>query len=225
MKKLFLMIFVVIFMMNCGYMETKKESLTRPVFEECETLYFNRFPIDFVPTYYVWNALYSQFVDSADMKEGTLFKIVKKPSIEKNIFTINDLKNKVDYTLIENIDLSSDFIYSIKTGLKEIGVIKQFDRDDIYKYTLISGDKSFFIEGTPRIQKTTGVNPDIIHSFNFVVRDDKNVICNIFKENYIFKNEYEIIIDRKINSLNDSTFVILTVFIDQILRENSLDFK
>ncbi len=227
MKKLLFLPFTVYLTLffGCGYMETKKENLKRPQFDRSETLYLNRSPVDFVPTYFVWDALYSQFLDSADMKEGTLFKIVKKPSIEKNIFTLDDIKNSSQIKLVESVDLSSDFLYTIKDGEKTTGLISKSGDDYRYKYLLTSNDKEFLINGKPLLQKTTGVNPDIIHSFDFEVSYNGTMLCSIFKENYIFKDEYEIIVNRNYNLLDDKIFVAITIFVDQILREEGLDFN
>ena len=229
MKKIISTILISIAMFSCGYIETKKESLTRPAFEEQETLYLNRFPIDIIPTFFVWNAKYSEFLDAEDAKEGTLFKAVKNPNIEKNIYTITDVKNKVDYKVMENIDLSNDFLYEITSNTKRIGYIKQIDKDDILNYIFVtndnSDDKFYRIEGKSRATKTTGINPDIVHSFNFEIKDEERVYCNIFKEYYIFKNEYEIIANKSQNKLENPIFVCISLFIDQILRENGYEYR
>ncbi len=210
-------------------METKKENLRRTSFAEQETLYLNRFPIDIIPTYYVWDAKYSEFLDMEDAKEGTLYKAINKPNIEKNIYSLSDIKNKTELTLIENIDPSSDFLYEITLGKKRVAVIKAIDKDDIFNYDLVINDHSsddfYRIEGKSKAMKTTGVNPDIIHGFGFDIKKEDLTYCSIFKEYYVFKNEYEIIVNKSQDIIDNSIFVCVSLFIDLILKENGYEFR
>lgn len=225
MKKLLFLIFIFFIALSCGYIEKRKENLVRPDFKYQETLYLNRSPADILPTYFVWNAQYSEFLDMEDLKEGTLYKAVKKADIEKNIYNISDIKAGLDYQLVENTDPSNDFIYKITINKTETGYIKQIDKNDILKYILCYDQKEYLLEGECRMTKTTGINDDIIQSFNFTIKDQDAVYAAVFKEFYIFKNEYEIIINKNQNKLNNTLFIILSVFIDQILKENGYEYK
>jgi hypothetical protein len=222
MRYFILTLIIIVMFFSCGYSDIKNENLTRPVFESQKIIYLDKAVFEFIPTFYVWNAKYASYMDSRDAKEGTLYKITKKADFSYNSFFVNNLKIKESCSINEEpseIPGDQSINYNIMENNIKIISIRQFNKTDNMLYEISYNNEKYSLEG--KINRTG----NIIHSFNFTLKKGDKTFVNIYKEYYYFKNEYEIIINRKEKDFKDITLISIGVFIDQLLKENGYEFR
>jgi hypothetical protein len=212
---------IIFFVFGCGYSEIRNQNLLRPVFDVQKTYYFDKSIFEFIPTYYVYNAKVSTYYDKKDREEGTLFKISKKADFSYNGFLVSDLKNNMSVILKQNDTTPENDIisYSIAENGKTLLSINQQSRFDFLKYDFIYNNEKYLLEG-----KINGIN-GIVNSFVFTLTRDGKAYVSFFKEYYYFKNEHEIIINRKEKQIGDIIYIATCAFIDQVLKENGYEFR
>jgi hypothetical protein len=212
----------VILFFGCGYSEVKNQNLLRPAFEIQKTYYSDKSIFEFLPTYYIYSSNPDNFYDLNEKKAGTLFKITKKADFAYNAFVINDLKNKRNVVLkeIKNARPGDERKnYSVTENDVTLMTISQRMKFDMFKYDLTIDNVKYSLEG-----KINGYN-NIVHSFVFNITDDNKTYAYIFREYNYFKNENEIIINRKEKAVGDILYVAACAFIEQILRENGYEYR
>ncbi len=225
MKKIAIL-FIIILSISCFSQQVKKENLTRSSFEYQKTFILRQMPVDFITIYNVWKYYpvdFTEFTNFKEMQEAKLFKVKQKITFIGNHFVISDKTSGKKFDLIEeyNIDSSSDGIitYKIHEDKKIIGTINQIYSNELFTYDFIYKDETYKIEGEI---KKFGQN---IHSFVFNIKTNDAILGTIFKQYKYFQNEYEIIINRAYNNIDDPIFICFGVFIDQILKENGYFYK
>jgi uncharacterized protein YxjI len=221
MKYIILIIFLAAVLLSCGFSDIKNESLKRPVFEHQKTLILDRYPVEIFPTYYVYSTKYGAFFDPQDQAEGTLYKINKNASIGKENFTVTDFKNKIIYSMKEenNVQDKEKAYYSISENGNKFCEIKAKFKSDFLKYDVMYKNELYSFEG--KINQFS----NIIHSIDFTLKDKDKILCSIYKQQYYFKDQYEVIINRKENPVDNLTYLSLAVFVDQVLNENGMIYK
>jgi hypothetical protein len=221
MKKYILLLTIISILFGCGFSDIRKEGLARPGFEFQKTYIMEKFPIEIIPTYNVFTTKFAAFQDPRDEKEGTIYKAVKSGSMIENIFNVTDIKNKTKYIMKQEND-SKDFdkiIYTISLDNKKFCRIEQKYKGNFLTFDVTYKDEKYKLSG--KINKFN----DIVYSFVFTIQKDEKNLGYIYKEFYYFKDEYEIILDRNKNPLDDLTYISFTVFADQILKENNHNYK
>jgi hypothetical protein len=221
MRKIFLFIFMLAILTSCGFYETRRQGVVRPTFEMQKTYVLIRYPVEIIPIYYVWTQKYTAFFEQRDLKDSVVFKATKDFSFSENKFTIEEAKTKKKYYLKEEENkMDKDrILYSItnKDGLN-IKISAKF-KDDFLVYEFIFNEDVYQFEG--KINKFA----EAIYSFDFVLKKNDIEIAHIFKEYTYFKNETEVIINKKVSKFDDLAYISLGVFVDQILRENGYNFR
>jgi len=212
---------LIIMLVSCSFFDSRKQGLARPAFETQKTYFLEKFVFMMFPSFNIYSTKYRTFFEEQDEKNGILFKASKLPTFGLNKIAVENVSQKVKYILEEERDprQNDKIIYSISKDKTKFCQISEKMKNDIYKFDIVYLNTNYSLEG--KINQFA----DAIHSFDFVVKKDGVELCHIFKEFYFFQNEYEIIINRKANPIDDLTYITFSLFIDQILKENGLEFK
>ena len=224
MKKIILFFIIFSIIISCNLQDIRVQNLTRPKYEFQKSYVLQQVPGEFFIFFDVWKYLPVDFIDFATIKQmndAKAFTVMQKIKLVDNEYVIFDriankkylLKQEFSKTLDDYIDFTISYENNI------IGKIDQVDINDQWYYEYTQGDKKYTITGEI---KKSGTD---IQSFEFEIKHGEDELGTIFKEYSYFKNNYEIFINRKFKNIEDHTFIILAVFIDQILRENGYKFK
>ena len=217
-----LIIISLILIFSCGYSEVRNQNLQRPAFDVQKTYYMTKTIFEFLPTYYIYNSRIETYYDAVERKKNTFFKISKKADFSKNVMIISDLKKDLKIYLEEKPNKSpgdESINYIITDNNDTIATIKQKSRFDYMKYDFFYNNAHYSLEG--KINKYG----DIIHSFTFSLSKDENTYAYFFKEYNYFRNEHEIIINRKEKNISDPVFIATCAFIDLVLKENGYEYR
>ncbi len=202
---------LIIIFTNCGYIEVKNKNLIKPNFENQKTLILNQNTISFNTSFKVYE--YGE-------ENNTLFKITKKSNILTLSYEIKDIKNKNIYLLEEE---ENNLFYIKDKDNKIIGTIKNFYVNEYLNFEFNYNNKDYILTG-----EKNSLNENTIYYITYKILDKINKNKNlgyIYKQFYYMKNEYDIIINKNFNELNENIFIILTIFIDNILKKNGFFYR
>jgi len=214
-KKIILFILILIFY-NCGYIEIKNKNLIKPHFETQKSLILNQSSISFNTTFKV----YEFKENDINKKNNILFKITKKNNITDKNYEIKNLKNN-DIFILEEIDQNSFYIKDKNN--KIISIIKNLYTNEYLNFEFNYNNKEYLLVGE---QNELNNNTIYYITYKILKKRDKNKnLGYIYKQFYYMKNEYDIIINKNLNELNEDIFIILTIFIDDILKKNGFFYR
>ena len=222
--KIIIIFSILILFLSCYSQQIKKENLTRPSFIQQKTYVLRQMPIDFITIYNVWKHYPIDFIELDNLKklqDAKSYMVKQKITLTGNHFIIEDKEQKTKYVLKQGFnDNSSDNItYKIYQNDNIIGTINQVYEHDFLIYDFVYKNKTYNIEGEIKQFRMN------THSFVFNIKDKDVIYGSIYKQYGYFKNEYEIIINRKYNNINDPFFISFGVFIDIVLKENGYSYK
>jgi hypothetical protein len=220
--QLIIIIILAIILFGCGFSDIKTQGLTRPSFPSQKQYVLEKYLFDFMPTFYVWSAKYTTFLDAKDLKDGTLFKVEKKNNFNQNVFLSTDLKKNKSYFLKEEQSKfagDNKIHYAIYENENKFIETNQLLKGNYLKYELVFENEKYIFEG-----KTNNIGDKII-SFKFTLKNNDAEYVHIFKEVYYFKDIHEIFINRKFGKFDDLTFITLAAFVDQITKENGYEYR
>jgi hypothetical protein len=215
-----IIIFAAILLIGCSTLEVKNKNLIRPEYKFQKTYVLRQAVGDFINYFDVWENEPVDFSDYADIKEmddARIFTVVEKITLVGNEYLITDKKNKVKYELKQKIgkDTHKDKTeYEIYLNNNMIVDIIQPDAMEKFDFNVLYNNKTYSLKGMIK-----GVNSDI-HSFDFTILHNDDVMGTIFKEYSAMTNNYEVIINRQFKNIED-----LAVFVHQILKEKGYQYK
>lgn len=227
-KKLFLIYIIIasFLLKNCIMIKIEDQSLIKPTFDFQKTYILKHIPLYFMAYYNVWKNepfIATEFTTPKELKKSKLFTARQQITLVGNNFFIEDRVNNGKYLLKQELPPTKGYKlinYSIFQNDKIIGTINQSDKNNTFLYILNYKNEPYIIEG--KLNKFE----KIIDSFIFNITDKNSGVTlgSIYKKYLYFKNEYEIVINRKYNNIEDPIFVCLGVFVDQMLKENGYQF-
>lgn len=227
-KKLCLMIIIILlsFLLNqCIMVQIEDQNAIRPNFDFEKTYFLKHMPLYFMAYYNVWRyepVDLLEFTSINELKKSKLFVARQQITLVGNNFFIEDRVNSKKYELKEEfLNKNNELInYSIYQEKALIGTINQIDTFNTFLFEFIYKGNNYIIQG--RINKFS----DSINSFIFEIKDINlgKTLCSIYKKYSYFKNEYEIIINREYNVIEDPIFICFGVFVDQLLKENGYQY-
>ncbi len=223
MKKIFLLLSLLT-LICCSSQEVIDKDKLRPEFDFQKTYILRQNPFAFTTYYNVWKYLpitLFDFEKPKDFKKAKYFNIRQKISIIGNSFVVRDIENDEKYILKQELDDVPDnlIIYSILQNEVLLGNIVQIENKNILDYNLTLNGKTYSIKG--EIKK----RGDNVLAFTFNINDKDILLCKIIKEYLYFDNAYEIVVNKEFSTLNDSMYICVAVFLDQILKENGYQYK
>ncbi len=229
MKKkilIFITMILLSFLLNqCIMIQVEDQNSIRPNFDFEKTYFLKHMPLYFMAYYNVWKyepVDVLEFTSIKELKKSKLFVARQQITLVGNNFFIEDRVNSKKYELKEEfLNNNKEIInYSIYQEKNLIGTINQLDIYNTFLFEFIYNGNNYVIQG--RINKFS----DRIHSFVFDIKDinSGSTLGSIYKQYTYFKNEYEIIINREYEIIEDPIFICFGVFIDQLLKENGYQY-
>lgn len=227
-KKIGLLIIIILlsFLLNqCIMVQVEDQNAIKPNFDFEKTYFLKHVPLYFMDYYNVWK--YEpidilEFTSINELKKSKLFVARQQITLVGNNFFIEDRVNSKKYELKEEfLNENKELInYSIYQDKTLIGTINQLDIYNTFLFEFIYKGNNYIIQG--RTNKLS----ESIHSFIFEIKDINlgNTLCSIYKQYSYFKNEYEIIINREYDIIEDPIFICFGVFVDQLLKENGYQY-
>lgn len=220
-------IFISIFLKSCIMMQIDDQNLIKPSFDFQKTYILKHIPLYFMDYYNVWK--YEpfdvlEFTSVKELKKSKLFFARQQITLVGNNFFIEDNVNKKKYILKQEFfpEKKEDKLinYSIYQDEIIIGTINQLDKYNTLEFHFNYKNNTYIIKG--QLNKIE----NNIHSFIFNIIEPNLEITlgSIFKKYLYLKNEYEIVINREQNIIEDPLFICFGVFVDQILKENGYQF-
>lgn len=227
-KKIFLLIIIILlsFLLNqCIMVQVEDQTAIRPDFDFEKTYFLKHMPIYFMAYYNVWKYEPIDILEYGSIKEfkkSKLFTARQQITLVGNNFFVEDKVNNKKYELKEEfLNKNKELInYSIFQEKTLIGSINQINIHNTFLFEFIYNGNNYIIQGRPNKASES------IHSFTFEIKDVNlgNTLCGIYKKYDYFKNEYEIIINREYDIIEDPIFICFGVFVDQLLKENGYQF-
>ena len=221
MRKYFILPVLLIVLQACGYIELRNKNLIRPKFDNQRSLVINQSPFIFHPFFKVYTTDYGVFLFPEDKKEGTLFDIKKSFHLFEDIFIIKNLKSD-DTLFFKQIsdDKNDRKQYKIYNNKNDLITIRQKFKQD---YETFSLEFENIIYDLTIDYKSR--NEEELHSVELTLSEESNIYLKIFKQQYYFKNNYEVYINADFDIFGDSLSVSIGIFLDYILKNEGIFYK
>ncbi len=224
MKRL-IIILSVLLLLGCSSLDLRNQNLVRPEYKFQKTYLLRQAVGDFINYFDVWKNEPVDFMDFESlqqMNDAKLFTAAEKITLVGNDYIINDRVNKKKYELTQDLSKHSyrDIErYNIVLDKKRIARIVQADPENKFDFAITYEGKTYDLNGQI---KQVGMD---INSFEFTLMHGDDNLGTIFKEFSYVLNNYEIIINRQFDNIDDPLFICLAVFVHQVLKENGYQYK
>lgn len=216
MKDKILYFIVLLFFTNCGYIEIKNKNFIKPYFDNQRSLIIKQNIISF-------NTIFNVYENEEENKNSPLFKIISKNNMFNNIFEIKDLINNNTLILEITNDKHNTIFYIKDKNYNIISIIKNIYLKDFLNFEFNYNNKYYILSGEEK-----NINQNSIYSINYKIIEESNKnknLCYIYKQFHYMKNEYDLIINKNFNELPDDFLVVLTIFIDIMLKNNGFFYR
>ena len=239
MKKLITFTIIAIMTLtSCGYVETYKEHLVRPQFENQHSIIVHQSSFNFHPSYKVFTPEYGIFMLPEDKDNGTIYDIRKTYNLFEdkyiiknvmigNVLTLTDEgQNDKKRDICKITDPTTDCtIVTEQTFIEKYTDYTVTVQDNSSDSTDDAAQTKYQVSITFNERDPKSPSARELHSTVMTFSQNGEAVLKLFKQQQYFKNNIEIFINDDTCQLTDDQCVALGVWFDQCLKNIGIAYR